>query len=326
MRLGVIGGGGMATYHAYNTTRIPHCTLVAMGSPEFSDAARNVAQHAAASCVDDAAAVYTRNDIDAVIIATPTDTHAAVAIAAMQHGKHVFVEKPLARTLSDASAIIEASIRYQRHLMTGHVVRYFADYAQAHQLVTSGAIGRPGVARTNRCGAFPGDGRHWYADLQRSGGVLLDLIVHDYDWLRWTFGAPDRIYARGLLNAGFDRKDAAMSIVHFASGVIAYAEASWAYPNGFRTSLEVSGSAGLIHHANDDVADIALNAFPNTAATLATDSDGHEDPYLAQLRDFVTWCGGGQAPRSVAEDGYAALRMSLAAIESVHTGRAVSLT
>lgn len=326
MRLGVIGGGGMAAYHAYNTTRIPHCTLVAMGSPEYTDAARHIAHTAGATCDESAAAVYTRSDIDAVIIATPTDTHAAVAVAAMQHGKHVFVEKPLARTLADASAIIDASIRYQRHLMTGHVVRYFADYAQAHHLVTSGAIGQPGIARTNRCGAFPGSGRVWYADLQRSGGVLLDLIIHDYDWLRWTFGAPDRIYARGLLNAGFDRKDAAMSIVHFTSGVIAYAEASWAYPNGFRTSLEVSGSTGLIHHANDDVADIALNAFPDTAATLAPDRDGHEDPYLAQLRDFVAWCAGGSAPRSVAEDGYESLRMSLAAIESVHTGRAVSLT
>ncbi len=326
MRLGVIGGGGMAGYHALNITRIPQCTLVALGAPEYASATREVAAQVGAPCVTDAAAVYTRSDIDAVIIATPTDTHAAVAIAAMQHGKHVFVEKPLARTLADASAIIDASIRYQRHLMTGHVVRYFADYAQAHRLVTSGAIGQPGIARTNRCGAFPGGGRVWYADLQRSGGVLLDLIVHDYDWLRWTFGAPDRIYARGLLNAGFDRKDAAMSIVHFASGVIAYAEASWAYPNGFRTSLEVSGSNGLIHHANDEVADISLHAFPETSASLAPDMHGHEDPYLAQLRDFVAWCAGGSAPRSNAEDGYEALRMSLAALESVHTGRAVSLT
>ena len=316
----------MAGYHALNITRMPHCTLVALGAPEYSTMTRDVATAAGAPCYDDASAVFTRGDIDAVIIATPTDTHAAVAVAAMQAGKHVFVEKPLARTLVDARAIIDASIRYQRHLMTGHVVRYFADYAQAHQLITTGGIGQPRIARTTRCGAFPGGGRHWYADLQRSGGVLLDLIVHDYDWLRWTFGPADRIYARGLINAGFDRKDAAMSIVHFASGVIAYAEASWAYPNGFRTSLEVSGSNGLIQHANDDVLDISLNAFADTTASLAPDVDGHEDPYLAQLRDFVAWCAGGPAPRSVAEDGYEALRMSLAALESVQTGRAVSLT
>lgn len=325
MRLGVIGGGGMAGYHALNITRIPHCTLVALGAPEYSPMTRDVAQNAAAPCYADAAAVYTRTDIDAVIIATPTDTHASVAIAAMQAGKHVFVEKPLARTLADATAIIEAAHRYQRHLMTGHVVRYFADYAQAHHIVTSGGIGQPGVARTTRCGAFPGGGRQWYADLPRSGGVLLDLLVHDYDWLRWTFGPADRIYARGLLNAGIDRKDAAMSIVHFASGVIAYAEASWAYPGGFRTSLEVSGSNGLIHHANDEVVDITLNAFSDTPVQLAPDVDGHEDPYLAQLRDFVAWCRGGAAPRSVSSDGYEALRMSLAALESVQTGRSVSL-
>ena len=324
MRYGVIGGGGMASYHAHNITLIPAATLVACAAPELNDAIRATAQRVGATCYATAAEVCARPDIDAVVVATPTDTHAHAAILAMQAGKHVLVEKPLARTLADAQLMLDGAQQYGVKLMCGQVVRYFREYATAHQLITRGDIGTVGVARTSRCGAYPA-AHTWYADTVRSGGVALDVLVHDLDWLRWTFGEVTRVYARGLIDRAIPNRDTVMVILRFESGVIGYAEANWSYPNGFHTSLEVAGSNGLVAHRNDDVVDITLRPQAGSGARLAHDPLALEDPYLAQLSDFTQWCAGGTTPRSTARDGYEAVRLSLAVLESVQTGRPVLL-
>jgi len=325
MRFGVIGGGSMASYHAYNVTRMAGATLVAFASPEYAESATNLAQRVGAECLSDVDTLCRRADIDAVIIASPTDTHMQAAVSAAQHGKHLFVEKPLARTLADAEQIVTAAERYGVKLQPGHVVRYMADYALAHTMVTTGEIGTPAVVRTTRGGGFPGNARRWYADMARSGGVVLDLQIHDFDWLRWTFGEVERIYATGLITKNIECKDAAMAVLRFKSGVIGYAEASWAYPSGFRTTLEVSGSAGLVRNDSAQGQAIQAQFMEQSGATLAGDTQGHEDPYLAQLRDFMAWCQGGAAPRSTGVDGFEALRISLAALESIRSGVAVTL-
>jgi predicted dehydrogenase len=236
----------------------------------------------------------------------------------------VLVEKPLARSLADAQLMLDAAQQYGVKLMCGQVVRYFREYATAHQLITRGDIGTVGVARTSRCGAYPA-AHTWYADTVRSGGVALDLLVHDLDWLRWTFGEVTRVYARGLIDRAIPDRDTVMVILRFESGVIGYAEANWSYPNGFHTSLEVAGSNGLVAHRNDDVVDITLRPQAGSGARLAHDPLALEDPYLAQLIDFTQWCTDGTAPRSTARDGYEAVRLSLAVLESVQTGRPVHL-
>lgn len=324
MRYGVIGGGGMASYHAHNLTLIPTATLVACAAFEFNDAIRATAQEVGATCTASVADLCARTDIDAVVIATPTDTHAQVALLAMQAGKHVLVEKPLARTLADAQLMLGASHHYGVKLLCGQVVRYFREYATAHQLITRGDIGTVAVARTTRCGTYPA-AHTWYADTARSGGVALDLLIHDLDWLRWTFGEVTRVYARGLIDRAIPNRDTVMVILRFASGVIGYAESNWSYPSGFHTSLEVAGSNGIVAHRNDDVLDLSLRSQVGSGAQLVADPLALEDPYLAQLSDFTQWCAGGTVPRSTAHDSYEALRLSLAVLESIQTGRPVYL-
>ncbi len=325
MRFGVIGGGSMASYHAYNVTRMGGATLVAFASPEYSESATTLAAKVGAVCLDDVATLCQRDDIDAVIIASPTDTHAEAAMLAAKSGKHIFVEKPIARTLADAEAILRTAEDCGVRVQVGHVVRYMQHYALAHDMVMRGDIGTPAVVRTTRGGGFPGNARRWYADLARSGGVVLDLQIHDFDWLRWTFGEVERVFATGLIHKNIECKDASMVILRFKSGVIGYSEASWAYPSGFRTTLEVSGSGGLICNDSNDRVAIAGQFFTDSGASLAGDVDGHEDAYLAQLRDFAAWCAGGPAPRSTGQDGYEALRISLAVLDSIRTAQPVTL-
>jgi predicted dehydrogenase len=263
-----------------------------------------------------------RPDVDLVVIAKPTETQLALIRVAARAGKQIICEKPLARTLDQAQAILDVVAQTGVKLAVGHVVRYFPDYAMAHNLIVRGELGTPGVARATRGSGFPSVPNNWFADVARSGGVALDLMIHDFDWLRWTFGPVERLYARGLTYAGRAGKDAAMVIMRFRSGALAYVEGNWAYPGGFRTTLEVSGSAGLIRTASREHAPLTFEMAPTSGPGVAVPTGGlSEDPYLAQMRDFVGWMGGGSAPRCSAEDGFEALRISLAALECIDTGQ-----
>ena len=137
---------------------------------------------------------------DIIDICTPTPLHRDYVERAAAAGKAIFVEKPLARTLADCDAMVAAVNRAGVPAMPGHVVRFFPEYAAAKRLVDAGGVGKPAAIRTARLAGFPGqEGRpNWYADPQQSGGLVLDLILHDFDWLRWTFGPITRVYAKGL--------------------------------------------------------------------------------------------------------------------------------
>ena len=323
MRYGVIGGGGMACVHAGHILRMPDTQLIACAAPEFNPAMRALAESAQVACTTDITALLRRDDVDAIVVATPTDTHAFLTIAALQAGHHVLVEKPLARTVSEGIAMLEAALHAQRKLLCGQVVRYFPEYATAHDTIVAGTVGQIGVARTSRAGAHP-PAHSWYADTPRSGGVALDLLIHDIDWLLWTFGPVERVYARSITARAIPGRDGVLAILRFASGVIAHTEANWSYPDGFVTSLEVAGSDGIVAHRNDGIVDLVLRPQPGSGAALAADSTAQEDPYYAQLCAFDAWIRGGAAPRSSPQDSLESLRITLAIVESATTGAVLS--
>jgi UDP-N-acetylglucosamine 3-dehydrogenase len=323
MRVGVIGAGVMGRVHAEALSRIDGVSVAAFGSCEAPEATVGLARQIGAELLPSTAAVLGRPDIDVVVVATPTDTHLEIVRAAAQAGKQIICEKPLARTAEDGEALLDAVSRAGVKLAVGLVVRYFPEYAMAREMVRRGELGTPGVVRATRGAGFPTVASDWYADLARSGGVVLDMMIHDFDWARWTFGPIERLHAYGLAYAGHARKDAAMAVVRFRSGVIGYVEGSWSYPGGFRTTLEISGSGGLVRHDSRQGAPLRFELFPteSAGAGVAIPSGGlHEDPYMTQMRDFAQWMMGGSQPRCSGEDALEALRISLAALESIRTG------
>ena len=320
MRFGLIGAGGMGRHQAATLTHIPNAACIALTDIELSAPALAFAEQVGAEVMPSAESLLARNDIDAVIIATPTSSHATLGIAALRHGKHVFVEKPIARSLSEAKELIAEAAQGQLKLAVGHVVRYFPEYASAHQLIQSGNIGSPGIARAVRLTGHPRAA--WYADQAASGGVILDVMIHDFDWMRWALGPVTRVTARGTSStqAGCD---AAMAILRFENGALGYVEGSWCY-RSFQTMLEVSGNAGLLRTHNG----ITSSSFQLSAPEQAPGqwSDGLEvGPYLAQMQDVVAYFAGGAPPRHTPEDALEALRLALAASESVLTGEPVFL-
>jgi predicted dehydrogenase len=326
MRIAIIGAGTMAQVHAAALTQIADVAVVAFGAPEIPETTAALARQLGADLLSSATEALARPDVDAVIVATPTDVHHRIVIEAARAGKHIICEKPLARTREQGEAMLAAVAEAGVKLGVGHVVRYFPEYAAAHKMIVQGELGTPGVARLTRGAGYPQVPDHWYADVERSGGVVLDMMIHDFDWLRWAFGPVERLHAQGLTYSARPGKDAAMAILRFRSGALAYVEGNWAYPSGFRTSLEVSGSAGLIRTSSHGSAPLRFELAPSqdTQGVAVPTGGLIEDPYLLQLRDLVRWLGGGPPPRVSGEDALEALRIGLAALESIRTGQPIT--
>ncbi len=317
MRVGLLGAGGIGRVHARQYARMEGVDLFV--HDRDAERARAVAESSGGTVVPD------YNDLlkvcDAIDVCLPTPLHREAALMAVAAGRAVLMEKPLARTFEEGLEIVEAAERAGVPLMAAQVVRFFADFAEGHRLVKEGAVGTPAAARTRRGGKAPAGAEGWYGDLAQSGGVLLDLAIHDFDWLRWTLGEVSHLYARSVGLQDGRGPDYALTTLTFDSGAVAHVEATWMDPTGFRTTFEVAGSGGLIEH------DSRGNAFLRTATAGGVATDGGlvpgDDPYYREIDGFVTALRRGTSVPVPGREGLAALAISLAAIESAKTGRVV---
>ena len=332
-RVALIGAGTMGGEHGRQWKAVPDVKVVGVLAESREEAAK-VAEAAACPAFgrDEFDALLRQTSPDIVDVCVPTPLHREYVERAAAAGKAVFVEKPLARTLADCDAIVAAVERANVPLMAGHVLRFFPEYAAAKRIVDTGGVGKPAAIRTARLAGMPGGGKTWYGDSAQSGGVVLDMIVHDFDWLRWTFGPVTRVFAQGLYgkpeHAG--KRDYALVTLRHQSGAVSHVSGSWAHPGGFRTTLEVAGDAGLIEH------DSARSA-PLTFSPLAAVGGGggiavpesplawDENPYFLELSAFIQALDGGVPAPVTVYDAREAARIALAALESIETGKAVTL-
>ena len=317
MRIGLLGAGGIGRVHARQYARRDDVELFVHDRDPA--VAATLAESSGGTPVDSFETLIAR--VDAIDVCVPTPLHLDVARRAIAAGRAVLMEKPLTRTFEEGVELVEAAERVGVPLMAAQVVRYFADFARGRRLVVEGAVGTPAAARTRRGGKAPKGSEGWYGDLEASGGVLLDLAIHDFDWLRWTLGEVSHLGARGVGLQGGHGPDYALTPLTFDSGAVAHVEATWMDPTGFRTSFEVAGSGGLIEH------DSRSNAFLRTATAEGVATDGgllpEDDPYYREIDGFVTALKAGTEVPVPGREGLAALAISLAAIESAKTGRIV---
>jgi predicted dehydrogenase len=156
MRVGVIGAGSAGAMHARSLRGLDDAIVVAIAAATPEEAAPLAAEFGAR--VASASELCSAKDIDLVVVATPTHLHAEHAIAAARTGKHVFCEKPIARTRAQAEEMVRAADDAGVSLAVGHVVRFFPEYRQAKELLDAGTLGRPALATLTR-GNFSSDRR-----------------------------------------------------------------------------------------------------------------------------------------------------------------------
>lgn len=322
-RIALLGAGAIAEVHLEAARQIPGAAITWVVDIDRAKADRLAAKAGARSTSDPAEAVGSE-DTDAVIVAVPTPAHRAMVELAASFGKDILCEKPLARTRDDADAIVAACDAAGVRLMTGQVVRHFPEYQRIHAALQENAIGKPGLVRASRVGPSPGPGRAWFNDSAASGGVALDMMVHEFDLLRWWFGDASRIYASGLAAAQPDA-DYAQAVVRFASGVIAHVEASWAHA-AFRTTIEVAGERGILRHDSDLTNPLRMDmkAIDASGPRVSFRKADSAEPWRTQLAHFVDRLEDGAPFLVSGHDGARAVDMALAALDSIASGQPVT--
>ncbi len=237
VRVGMIGAGFIASYHLDGLRAAGGADVRAIAGRTPQKAAALAARYGIAAAVTDWRAILARDDIDAVVITTPDDTHPEIAIAAAQAGKHILLQKPMARTPDDCRRIIAAARAAKVHLQVSFMHRYFEEVVRARELLAQGAIGRPYSLRMRNATPGPDWGAWFFSKARVGGGVVMQLGVHGIDLLRHLIGDIDALSAqtallrteRTLADGTLvhpDNEDHALALYRFASGAIASHEMS----------------------------------------------------------------------------------------------------
>lgn len=324
IRVGIIGAGYAGALHANGYAALPaRMAAVTVVADRHLDRAANLASRHGAVAVASLDEMLEAG-VDAISICTSPASHAELANRAMRAGRHVLCEKPLARTLAQAESMLEVSNQAGAKLMAAHVTRFEPEHSRAREVVARGDIGRLRMASHSITSGFPDWNPHWYADEVQSGGPLLDMAIHSFDYLLWLFNSPAvRVYATGAQGPRglFTYASAAIRVADGGMGLV---ETSWAHPSSqpLQLSAELVGTAGRL----------AWDYAGISSMTLVEPESGRQDfvmlgenSFAAQIASFVGCIDGDTAPPVPAEAGLAALRVSLAAAESAATGRAVDL-
>ncbi|HLO99728.1 MAG TPA: Gfo/Idh/MocA family oxidoreductase, partial [Fimbriimonas sp.] len=238
------------------------------------------------------------------------------AIAA---GKHTFIEKPIEVSYSTALPILDAAEKADVVVTVGHVLRYFGMYRKAHDVVKSGQLGKPAAVRMSRTGIMPGGVNNWFGDHSLSGGVFIDLAVHDFDWLLWTLGPAKSVFAKSIGATTGQGKDYGLATIEFEIGALAHVEASWMETEAGRTAFEVCGSEGMLEYDSRNVPTL------RQGNSLEQHHLPDDDPFYLQLLNFVRAAQGESAQAVTVREACEALRLAEAALESAKTGQLVNL-
>ena len=313
-RVGVLGAGGMAQEHlaAWRELGADLRVFSPRTGPEL--AARFEIQ--AAGSVSELLA-----GADVVDICTPTTTHLELGRAAVVAGVPIICEKPLARTASDAAMLAGEAEQAGVPLFPAHVVRYFPAYASAHHAVTAGELGAVTGAEFSRVGTFPGSGT-WFASRAASGGVIMDLLIHDLDQARWLVGEISSVAAElDPLPVGDQVPEgvSARITLRHDSGAVSVVRGRWGPPGTpFRTTFRLDGERGELDH------DSLPGAADAERGWIPAAQDGFS-PYLAQLRELTVAIREGRPARVSAADGVAAVALAEAALTAADVGRPVPI-
>jgi len=331
LQVGLIGAGRIGQVHAATIAyRVSNAQLAAV-----TDALPGAAQAVAAKfrvpqIAVDYSAIIADPSIDAVIICTPTDTHAEIIIAAAQAGKHIFCEKPVALNLKDTDAAIQAAERAGVKLQPGFNRRFDANYARVRKAVADGEIGTPQIIHIISRDPAPPPLEY----IKTSGGIFLDMAIHDWDMARFLIGGEiDEAYVQGgvmvdpAIGAAGDI-DTHVTLLRFANGAIGTVDNSRKAVYGYDQRVEVFGSQGCIH---------TENIYPNNSVLSTADSvrrdlplhffmQRYVDAFAAEIEAFVDAIAGDQPPPVSGHDGRMALVVGLAAQKSYMERRPVKVS
>lgn len=335
VRIGIVGIGRMGRRHAENLAqRVPGAELVAACSPigEELEWARD--ELGVQGLYKDYAALLAHPGLDAVFLVTPNALHPAQIIAALQAGKHVFCEKPLSLVLDECLQVeAEAAKHPQLKVMIGFVRRFDASYQDAQHKVATGAIGKPFLVRSETCDMNDPSG-FFVRFAPTSGGIFIDMSVHDIDLARWLLGSPKplRVFATGTiaLHEGLGAcgdVDNGLALCEFAEGRTAAFYASRTMAHGHETATEIVGTAGRLTVGRDGrISQVVIaDAHGVRTETTPTFYERFADAFLREAIHFIDCVRQDHMPSLSLHDATEATRIAIALRTSLQEKRVVEL-
>jgi myo-inositol 2-dehydrogenase / D-chiro-inositol 1-dehydrogenase len=331
MRIGIIGLGLMGQVHL-KAWLAAGAEVMALFDQNISHVEQLAREHNARVCTISELLEL----VDVVDICLPTPQHLEFTVLAASAGKHVVCEKPMALNLKDAQTMITTCQKAGVRLFIAHVVRFFEQYQTAASSIARGEIGALGTMRLKRAAYQPSkEGDNWFLDESRSGGVALDLMVHDFDVANWFAGLAGagkvtRVFAKSARSLHPEAKgDVVLATLRFENGAIAFLEGAWAYPKGvFRTGFDLAGTDGVIEWRSDD-ANSMQSFLPPVATGIAAVGlpvlSGGADPYHLQVAHVKHALETNTPFLVTPEDALAALKLGLAVRESLQSNLVVNL-
>jgi UDP-N-acetylglucosamine 3-dehydrogenase len=330
--IGVVGCGGIAHAHLRAIGQEPRVELIAVADTDSERAQACAAKYGSRAVHASWDALYEEPGIDAVVLCLPHDVHAPAAIRALESGKHVLVEKPIATTLDDADAMIEAAGRAGRVLMVGHMTRFRRTTVAMQRSVASGAIGEPVSFETIYYGpreimpSIP-----WVMrKASGGGGPLAGFGTHHVDVLHWLFGdvaAVSCFTSRGVLREA-EVEDTAAIALRFQCGVIGVIHFTWARSvDRYDEQFHIFGSQGEVICRGTEAVSLASEPRFGDRTLHALDPaveapDVVEDAFAGELAHFVECVRTGATPLT---DGPGA-RRALVVIEAGYTSAELGQT
>ncbi len=330
INVGVIGAGRIGRVHAQNLAyRIPEANLVAI-SDVIVEAAQKLGAELGVAAYQDHRRILDDPAVDAVLICSSTDTHAPFMEEAALAGKQIFCEKPIALDLKAIDHALQVVDQAGVKLQIGFNRRFDPNFRRVRDVVAAGQIGRPQILRITSRDPSPPP----IAYVQVSGGIFLDMTIHDFDMARFLMGQEvERVYAAAgvMVDPRIGQAgdvDTAVITLHFADGSLGVIDNSRQAVYGYDQRVEVFGSEGVV---------AADNNYPNTATIsdarrvhrdlpLNFFMERYVDSYVNETRAFIDSIVNDTPPQVTGLDGRVPVVIGYAARRSYAEGRPVALS
>lgn len=339
IRIGLVGYGFMGKMHAECYSASGRGQVVALADPE-ADRREQAAEKYGCRTFESIDALLGGAEVDAVDICTPTYLHEEHVLAAIEACKDVFCEKPLALTNESAERMVSAAEKAGVKLQVGHVVRFWPDLQVVKSVLDSGRLGKPVWASARRLSppatwAWQG----WLQDPARSGGAILDLHIHDLDFLTWLLGRPTHVASSGIRTETGAFDTALTTLIGHSLGTTSQAEGCLAMPQGFpfTNQLLVACENGSVQFdlTGSPSVTVRREGHPDEHPEIPTVEAGTAEAggnvsslggYLNEIVYFLDCIEHDRYPETITpEEAAFAVRLSLAATRSAETGQVVAV-
>lgn len=325
--IGVIGCGSMGTLLANTCLKVPDTRLLAVYDTA-EERVKTLASQLGCAYYTQIEDLLDQPDVQAVIVATPNHAHRQFVVAALEAGKHVFCEKPMALKLEDCDAMIDASEKAGLTLMIGHVMRFYSGCNSMRQVIEHGEIGRPLICNVSRTGWLEVGTwvRSWRRSKELCGNSLFESAIHEIDLMRWFAGDVESVqaYGQNFVHPELEYEDCVTAILKFENGLLGTLESGYAHRSGDHR-IKVNGTAGAAQiDFRTSTVKVNLEGKRERQEPLLIGS--FEDQVLAELRHYVECIAKREKPLTHGREGRAAVEVAGAVTRSMETGKTVRIS